>query len=140
MAFATCTLLCVCPPMPPPTNTGDCTDGPLPDYTTTGTSTKKDAPDYMFMLRKYIDIKPSHSTFEELKELTQARKDPNMFYREYEEHQYVDLVFRGNKFYVGRYENVQELFDRFFSTSSSFEFVKEDDGRVIITEVNYNGP
>ena len=140
MACATCTLLCACPPMPPPTNTADCTDGPLPDYTTTGTSTKKDAPDYMFMLRKYIDIKPAHSTFEELKELTQARKDPNMFYREYEEHQYVDLVFRGNKFYVGRYENVQELFERFFSTSSSLEFVKEDDGRVIITEVNYNGP
>ena len=140
MACATCTLLCACPPMPPPTNTGDCTDGPLPDYTTTGTSTKKEAPDYGFLLRKYIDIKPVPSTFEELKALTQARKDDNTFYREYEDHQYVDLVFRRNKFYVARYENVQEFFEEFFKYNTSLDFVKDDDGHVIIKEETHNGP
>ena len=140
MACATCTLLCACPPVPPPTNTGDCTDGPLPDYTTTRAENKKDAPDYEFKLRQYIDIKPAHSTFEELKELTQARKDPNTFYREDEEHQYVDLIFRRSKFYVGRYENVQEFFVYFFSSSTSLSFIEDYDGRVIIKEEKHNGP
>ena len=136
MACATCVLLCACPPTPvePPTR------GPSPDYTTTRTSTKKEAPDYEFKLRQYIDIKPAHSTFEELKELTQARKDPNTFYREDEEHQYVDLIFRRSKFYVGRYENVQEFFVYFFSSSTSLSFIEDDDGRVIIKEEKHNGP
>ena len=134
MACATCVLLCACPPTPVDTR------GPDPDYTTTRTSTKKDAPDYEFLLRKYIDIKPVPSTFEELKALTQARKDANMFYQEYEDHQYVDLVFRRNKFYVARYENVQEFFEKFFKNNTSLDFVKDDDGRVIIKEETHNGP
>ena len=137
MACATCVLLCACPPMPPPTNTADCTD---PDYTTTGTANKKDAPDYRLKIRQYFNIEPDHTTFEELKELTQARKDDNAFYREYEEHQYVDLVFRRNKFYVARYENVQEFFEEFFKYNTSLDFVKDDDGRVIIKEETHNGP
>ena len=136
MACATCVLLCACPP----TRVETPTRGPSPDYTTTGTSTKKEAPDYEFKLRQYIDIKPAHSTFEELKELTQARKDPNTFYREDEEHQYVDLIFRRSKFYVGRYENVQEFFVYFFSSSTSLSFIEDDDGRVIIKEEKHNGP
>ena len=136
MACATCVLLCACPPTPVETPTR----GPSPDYTTTRTSTKKEAPDYGFLLRKYIDIKPVPSTFEELKALTQARKDDNTFYREYEDHQYVDLVFRRNKFYVARYENVQEFFEEIFKYNTSLDFVKDDDGRVIIKEETHNGP
>ena len=135
MACATCALLCACPPTPVDTR------GPDPDNTTISYTTfKKEMPDYGFMISRNINADPAPSTFEELKSLTYTRKDRNTFYREDEEHQRVDLVFRRTKIYVARFENARKFFEEFFGIDSTIDFVKDDQGRLIIKEENHNGP
>lgn len=135
MACATCALLCACPPTPVDTR------GPDPDNTTISYTTfKKEMPDYGFMISRNINADPAPSTFEELKSLTYTRKDRNTFYREDEEHQRVDLVFRRTKIYAARFENARKFFEEFFGIDSTIDFVKDDQGRLIIKEENHNGP
>lgn len=135
MVCIACVLLCACPPTPVDTR------GPDPDNTTISYTTfKKEMPDYGFMISRNINADPAPSTFEELKSLTYTRKDRNTFYRVDEEHQRVDLVFRRTKIYAARFENARKFFEEFFGIDSTIDFVKDDQGRLIIKEENHNGP
>ena len=136
LVCALCVQFCACnaEPTVETSSSNTITDEPTP------TTYKKKSPDYSAMLKQHLGVEPVPSSLEELKTLTRSRHDTNKFYEEYDEHQYVDLVFRDTKLYVGRYEKAQEIFEYFFDTSTSLDFVTDDARRLILYEENNHGP
>ncbi len=112
-------------------------DDSTKDQTTA--TTKRKIPDYSSQIIEYLGVEPVPSTFGELTNLTQSRKDTRGFYREDEEHYCCTLVFRENLYYVIQYEHAQEWFEYFFSYNDYLEFEMED-GKLIILDEDYGGP
>ena len=132
--FMACTLLvslCACSKEEPQTD-------PTTETTTTMT-TKRAIPDYSPTLIEYLGVEPEPSSFDELKDMALDMRDPQMFYKEYEERNYCELVYNGNHYCVIRYEKAQEWFEYYFTYNDYLSF-ENDDQTLVITDESYTGP
>ena len=110
-----------------------------PTETTTTMTTKREIPDYMPDLIEYLGVEPVPSSFDELQKMAFDLRDPQMFYKEYEERDYCELVYNGNHYYVIRYEKAQEWFEYYFTYNDFLSF-ENDDQTLVITDESYTGP
>ncbi len=115
----------------------DPTNDPTTD--TTPQMTTREIPDYASSLRQYLGVDPAPSSFNELKEMAQALKEPNMYYDEDEDHHYCTLVHDGYLYYIIRYEKAQEWFEYYFSSNDYLSF-ENDESTLIIIDESYTGP
>ena len=105
----------------------------------TTTVTERKVPDYMSQLQELLGVEPVPSTFNELKRLTQKRQEAGFKYEEDEEHHYCLLGYKGNPYYVIRYDMAQEWFEYFFDADEDLYF-EEFNGYPIITAESFSGP
>lgn len=115
------------------------TDTYTDTYSPPPTATPKPVQDYSSPLKDLLGVEPASSTFAELKRLSNKIKDNRAYYNEDEEHHYCTLVFKGNLYYVIRYEMAQQWFEYFFRPDDNLYF-ETFNGNPIIREEDYCGP